>query len=57
MRPAISEVFPNVVFFWMRNPIIGHDNSFWATVMTHNISCFLLLLALLASWLIVYISL
>ena len=57
MRPAISEVFPIVVFFWMRNPIMGHDNSFWATVMTHNISCFLLLLALLASWLIVYISL
>ena len=34
----ISAIFPIIFFFWMRNPIVGHNNSFFGTIMGHNIN-------------------
>ena len=34
----ISEFFPIVVFFWIRNPILGHDYRLMAMLMDHDIS-------------------
>ena len=39
---TISEVFPIVVFFFMKNPIVGHDDRFLATIMGHDLSWFFL---------------
>ena len=36
----ISEVFPIVVFWGMKNPIVGPDNRLLATIMGHDISGF-----------------